>query len=327
MGRKTGEMLMLDRRRFLRFSALGLAAGPGLAGTPSPCRSEDPVRAAPGGRYFDFHTHFGRLTNYYPPLSVEALLRWMDAHDVGRAAVLPLVSPESTTFALTPEMVLAETKPHRDRLVPFCSFDPRTDYGGGERGLLGILSRYVEAGAKGFGEHKCGVAIDDPRNMKLYAACAELKLPVLVHLDNRCNMDRPGLPGLAKALAAFPTVNFIGHAFGWWASIDGGATQEDFGRGPRTTPVAKGGAIDALMDKFPNLYGDLSASSGAAAIRRDMAFGREFLIRRADRLVFGTDFHFPEQKIPQFDLYDELKLPADVEAKIFRDNARRLLSL
>jgi hypothetical protein len=31
--------------------------------------------------------------------------------------------------------------------------------------------------------------------------------------------------------------------------------------------------------------------------------------------------------VPQFELFDRLKLPAEVEAKVFRDNARRMLGL
>jgi len=63
------------------------------------------------------------------------------------------------------------------------------------------------------------------------------------------------------------------------------------------------------------------------AISRDPAFGREFLIRRADRLMFGTDFLAPGQDVPQLTLLRQLDLPQDVQAKIFRDNARRLLRL
>ena len=48
-------------------------------------------------------------------------------------------------------------------------------------------------------------------------------------------------------------------------------------------PVPKR-AVDALMDKHPNLYGDLS-SGGAATILRDREFGGKFLLRRADRLT------------------------------------------
>jgi hypothetical protein len=76
---------------------------------------------------------------------------------------------------------------------------------------------------------------------------------------------------------------------------------------------------------YPNLYGDLSAGSGANAIRRDLEFGREFVIRRADRLLFGTDYLANAQQVPQFDLHDSLDLPAEVQAKVFRENARKLL--
>ena len=62
-------------------------------------------------------------------------------------------------------------------------------------------------------------------------------------------------------------------------------------------------------------------------IARDLDFGREFLIRNADQLLFGTDVLMPEQKIPQFELLDSLKLPEEVQYKIFRGNAIKLLKL
>jgi predicted TIM-barrel fold metal-dependent hydrolase len=189
-----------------------------------------------------------------------------------------------------------------------------------------MLKRWVDQGAKGFGEHKPGVKFDDPRNMALYAACGELQLPVLFHIDDQRNMDAPGLPGLERALKEFPQTTFIGHGPGWWASISGDVKQADLAKYPAGA-VAPGGAIDTLMDKYPNLFGDLSAGSGAGAISRDMKFGRDFLIRRADRLMFGTDFLSPGQEVPQLTLFRQLELPEDVQAKIFRDNARRILRL
>src|SRR5262249_51180675 len=149
-----------------------------------------------------------------------------------------------------------------------------------------------------------------------YAACGELKLPLLFHIDNLRNMDAPGLPGLEKALKEFPNTTFIGHGPGWWASISGDARQEDLGGYP-TGPVAPGGALDTLMGKYPNLFGDLSAGSGAGAIKRDPKFGREFLIRRADRLLFGTDILRPRQQIGQIELYRQIDLPAEVQAKVY----------
>ena len=77
-----------------------------------------------------------------------------------------------------------------------------------------------------------------------------------------------------------------------------------------------------------SIHGDLSAGSGAGAVSRDLDFGREFLIRRQDRIVFGTDFLAPKQDVPQFELFEtKLKLPDEVGTKIFRGNARKLLGL
>jgi hypothetical protein len=139
-------------------------------------------------------------------------------------------------------------------------------------------------------------------------------------------MDEPGLPGLENALRTVPNCNFIGHGPGFWASISGGITAAELGGYPKG-PVASGGALDRLMDAYPNLYGDLSAGSGASAISRDETFGREFLVRRADRLMFGTDFLAPGQNVPQLELYASLELPDEVRRKVFRENARRLLKL
>lgn len=316
------ESALCSRRKFHAGALAGLALASGIR-----TLAADEKKNFPKGTYVDVHTHLGQTWNTTVPLTAEELLRWMDAHSVAQAVVLPLSSPESSSYLLTTDFVLEQTAPFRDRLIPFCSVDPRTSYSGGRKGLVEMLKRYVDAGAKGFGEHKPGLAIDDARNMELYAACSELKLPLLFHIDNLRNLDKPGLPGLAKALAANPGCNFIGHGPGWWASISGDVTEQDLGGYPKGK-VAKGGAMDALMEKFPNLFADLSAGSGAGAISRDLDFGRDFLIRRADRIMFGTDFLAPKQDVPQFDLFEQkLKLPEDVQAKIFRDNARRVLGL
>jgi predicted TIM-barrel fold metal-dependent hydrolase len=284
------------------------------------------AREFPRGRYVDIHTHLGQTWNHTEPLSAAELLSWMDQNDVAQAVVLPLVSPESSAYPLTTDFVLEATRPHRDRLIPFCSVDPRTSYSGGLKGLRDMLRKYVDAGAKGFGEHKPGVHMDDPGNMRIYEACGGLKLPVLFHLDQLRNLDEPGLPRLENALKQHPQTMFIGHGPGWWASIAGEISAADLASYP-DGPVKPGGAIDALMDKYANLFGDLSAGSGAKAISRDPEFGRQFLIRRADRLMFGTDYLAPAQEVPQFDLLRGIDLPAEVQAKIFRDNARKLLGL
>lgn len=302
------------RRELLRG---GAAAAALLAAPP-------PFPRRPAGRYVDVHTHLGQRWGRLGALRAKDLLEWMDAHEVARAVVLPLISPEAWDVPLDTDFVLRETAPHRDRLIPFCSIDPRNVHLAGVKPKRELLERYVEAGARGFGEHKPGVAIDHPGNLDLFRACAELDLPVLLHVDTVRNVDEPGLPGLARVLEAVPEGTFIAHAQGWWASISGDVTAEEMQTYPKG-PVAPGGAIDALMDRFDHLYGDLSAGSGANAISRDPEFGRAFLIRHADRLLFGTDYLRREQRVPQFELLEDLDLPEEVEARIYRGNADRLL--
>lgn len=311
----------LSRRSFLAASAAGLALA-----------ADAPKRKY---KYIDIHTHIG--TFYWgKALTVDGLIRMMDVHGIEKACILPLISPEAGPYPQTSENALAAAKQHPDRLIPFCCVDPRcltepplrTGHVGGYPGLRDILKKYQDAGCRGLGEHKTGLPFDHRLNMTLYRACEELYLPILFHLDDIRNPDTPGLPRVENALKAFPKLPLIGHAAGFWASISGDATLADFGRYPKIpTPVAPGGALDRLMEKYPNLYCDLSEPGGYSAIARDPKFGREFLLRRADKLLFGTDYLMNEQQIPHYELFDSMKLPEDVQYKIYRGNAIKLLKL
>ncbi|HEV3164634.1 MAG TPA: amidohydrolase family protein [Isosphaeraceae bacterium] len=314
----------LTRRRFLgRSAATGIAAWPALGG--SRLLGDDKGREK-GGPYIDIHTHIGRTWTGEPPLTTEGLLAWMDEHNVEKAVLLPLVSPESSSYLNLTEPALAAARAHPDRFIPFCCIDPRTSYNGGRKGLLSMLKEYVDQGAKGFGEHKVGLPIDEKRMMAMYDACGELNLPVLFHCDDLRGTDQPGLPGLDNVLKTFPSVTFIGHGPGFWASISAELDKNGLGGYPKG-PVVPGGALDRLFDTHRNLWGDLSAGSGANAIDRDHEFARAFLIRRADRLLFGTDYLKPGQPVPQFEVLSRIDLPADIRARIERGNASALLGL
>jgi predicted TIM-barrel fold metal-dependent hydrolase len=315
---------MLSRRDFQIRLAAGLGAWCGSSSLGVPRSAA--AAGKPASKYIDVHTHVGTIWNGNKELTASQLVRWMDHHDVVQAVVLPLTSPESSSFLCLTEGALQAHKEFPDRLIPFCSIDPRTSVVGGVRGFESIIRRYVDMGAKGFGEHKVGLDFDDPLMMQIYEVCEKIGIPLLFHMDSVRGKDRPGLPRLAHALATFPQLTFIGHGPGWWASISGEAKSADFNSSP-PRPVTPGGAIDKLMDTYPNLSGDLSAGSGAQAISRDPTFGRQFLIRRQDRLLFGTDYLQPGQPVPQFKLLDSLNLPAEIEHKIFRKNAERLLKL
>ena len=278
----------------------------------------------------DFHVHLtqGWFRDEQVPVTVPHLLHWMDAHEISQAVVLPLVSPEAFWYPISSEFVITETAPHRDRLIPFCAIDPRTleTHLPEKAQVTDMLKRYQDAGARGLGEHKPRLEIDHPASMRLYEACATVGLPVLFHLDNFANMDQPGLPRLARVLEAHPDLVLIGHGKGFWASIAGGLKQEDLQVGYPRGPVAPGGAVGALMERFPNLYGDLS-SSGAHALLRDPDFGRAFLARHADRLLFGTDYYGQQGDLLQFTMFDELDASPEVRRKVGSENARRLLQL
>jgi predicted TIM-barrel fold metal-dependent hydrolase len=108
---------LVSRRTFVS-SALASAAGLALG-------ADRPARKV---RYIDIHTHVG--TFYWGrPLTPDGLVKLMDKHDVEKAVVLPLVSPESSPYPQTSEAALAAARAHPDRLIPFCAIDPRTTTG------------------------------------------------------------------------------------------------------------------------------------------------------------------------------------------------------
>ena len=132
------ELPLFSRRGFVRFCTVGAAVVTGGLASPAAAATSK-AKEFPAGRFVDVHTHLGQTWNTTTELTATNLLKWMDAHDVAEAVVLPLVSPESSSFLLTTEFVLAQTKPHRDRLIPFCCIDPRTSFSGGRNGLASML--------------------------------------------------------------------------------------------------------------------------------------------------------------------------------------------
>jgi predicted TIM-barrel fold metal-dependent hydrolase len=321
------DHLMRDESIITRRRAMGnLAVAAGCCLSPGLSQGAKAAKAAKAGPYIDVHTHLGRTWNGSKTLTVDGLLTWMDEHNVAKSVVLPLVSPESSSYLSLTETALDAARLHPDRFIPFCCIDPRTSYKGGRTGLRGMLQEYVDQGAKGLGEHKVGLPIDHPKMMSLYEVCDDLKLPVLFHMDDIRGTDAVGLPGLERVLKSFPLVNFIGHGPGIWASISGDLAEGQLGSYPEGK-VAPGGALDRLFGAHKNFWCDLSAGSGAGALKRDLGFAREFLIRRADRLLFGTDYLAPGQDVPQFEVLASIDLPAEVRARIERGNAIGLLGL
>ena len=149
---------MLNRREF----QVRLAAGVGAWCASGGILADAAPSGSKASKYIDVHTHVGTIWNGNKELTPSRLVRWMDEHDIAKAVVLPLTSPESSSFLCLTEGALQAAKEFPDRLIPFCSIDPRTSVVGGVRGFESIIRRYVDLGAKGFGEHKVGLEFDDP---------------------------------------------------------------------------------------------------------------------------------------------------------------------
>ena len=188
-------------------------------------------------------------------------------------------------------------------------------------------------GVRVCGEWSYRMLLDDPRALELFHKAGELKCPVVLHLDVPYLPDENGkqvyqtywygggAAPLERTLQACPETVFIGHAPGFWRYISGDA-EADPATYPRG-PIKPGGQVKRLLATYPNLYADLSAGSGLGALQRDVAHAREFLIRYADRLLFGRDQH--GQGLQLF--LKELDLPDEVANKIFHQNALRLVPL
>lgn len=320
------EKHAISRREFNKRVAISAAAA---VCVPGSILDAAPPEAFPLGTYVDFHTQLGQVWGNRPPLSAGALVHWMNENDISQAVVHSVESPEGWDHPLSTGFVLEETETYRHRLIPAAYVDPRViDLWLSTRdNVAPLIRRYVAAGARVFGEHNPGIPIADPLNMELYRSVTEAgALPIFFHMDNLINADEPGLPGLEKVLRAYPDIAFVGHAEGFWASLSGDATQAQFDALPDTR-VTPGGALIRLMETYPNLYGDLGGESGANAIARDLDHGREFVIRFADRLVWSSDYYMPGRQVRQFELFDRLDLPEEVQQKVYRDNARRIIGL
>ena len=275
--------------------------------------------------WIDIHMHIGKIVFGKPRLTARDVLVKMDELGIEKACLLPIENPEETDYYVTTAQVIAAARRHPDRLIPFCNIDPRRREAS-SFDPLPMIKSYVERGCRGFGESLSGLWVDDKRLQKIYAACGELGIPILIHMDRYRNRDYIGLPRLERMLRKFPETVFIGHATHWWSEISADVTREDLQGYPRRK-VVPGGRVDYLLQNYPNVYGDLSAGSGDNAMTRDREFARSFLERNQDKLLFGTDLVYKGQKVPNAEHLQNSGITKEALEKIGFKNAQRLLGL
>lgn len=289
----------------------------------------------------DIHVHAvpermicrGTGDGYPTPEEVRAIY---DAYGIERGVLLPDgCYPEGSSDICSPREAKTLVRDHPDTFgwwfAPLASSagnnSPDTD-------LSAILKQYRAAGAKGVGEISENRPFDDPMMLNLFRHCEACGMPVLFHIGRLGGdygiVDDLGLPRLEKVLGMFPKLRFLGHSQKFWAEI--GETDEESRNGYPKGKVTPG-RIPALMRKYGNLCGDLSAGSGYNAITRDPDFGWAFLEEFADRLYFGTDIcsprnmHSDMMKLAGFldDAVTRGKISWGAYEKICRGNALDLL--
>jgi uncharacterized protein len=244
-----------------------------------------------------------------------------------------------------------------DRIELWCGFDFT---GTVPSSTIAELERCVKLGAKGVGEitdkgeglrgADPPMHLDDRRMDPILEKLADLKLPINVHMGDPQWMYEPMD---AHNDLLFESLYFrldnkkdIKNLAEMLAILEAAVKKH-----PRTTFVACHFAnqtfdlarLGRLLDKYPNLYADVSQrESYVAAIPR---FAKQFMEKYADRLVYGTDqgyslpmyrntFHIWETLDEHFYAWDVANtrfalsgvgLSDATLKKFYRDNALRIL--
>ena len=289
--------------------------------------------------FIDIHGHAYRHPTYpwYGKLWVtpEKLVDFYDRHQIERGVLMPMIGPE---FYLpqSNEDILEAAEKYPGRFIPFCNVHPKALANDPQAPLEDVMLHYKKLGCKGVGEATYNLAFFDPYMQNFFRAVEKTGLPVTFHLAHRIGgsygiYDEPGLPGLAETLMRFPNLRMLGHSQTFWAEISELELVSDRMGYPKGK--VREGAVPKLLRRFKNLYGDLSAGSGANALMRDPDYAVSFLNEFQDRLCFGMDVCLEptdaNAKLAYFliRLRDDGKISETVFRKVARENAIRILGL
>lgn len=305
----------------------------------------------------DMHAHSWYAKNVK---DVEEWLRLMDKFGIDKVVLL--------TEATGPQFdsIYSVFAPYGNRFELWCGFD-YTGYkepGWGERAVK-ELERCVKAGARGVGElgdkglgevfsspvPGYGMHVDDKRLQPLYQKCAELGIPVSIHVAEPMWMYEPmdstndGLMNAYSWKMDASKPGFRGHG----EMVN--ALENVVKANPKTTFVACHLAnceydltiLGSLLSKYDNLYADVGARFGEIApIPR---FAAAFFEKYKDKLVYGTDYHPGEfmyettfrilqtndEHFYATDLFEYhwplqgFNLSDDALKKVYRENALKIL--
>lgn len=199
------------------------------------------------------------------------------------------------------------------------------------------------------------IEIDDPRWDPIWAACGELGLPVIIHTSDPAAFFEPidSANERWEELSRHPDWSFYGDGFPTRNELLQ-ARNRIIARHPKTQFIGAHMAnnsedlatVSQWLDEYPNLW--IEPASRISELGRQPYTSRDFFIRHADRILFGTDGPWPEQRLhyywrfletrDEYFPYSEkspqpqglwriygIDLPDDVLKKIYHENAARLI--
>jgi uncharacterized protein len=303
----------------------------------------------------DMHSH-----NYVAAKDLDDLVRMMDKMNIQKTIIL------STQTGKGFDSVIEKYSHYPGRFEIWCGFDyTGYDTPGWQKHATAELERCYKKGARGVGElgdkgdgdlyskpiPGKGMHIDDPRMKPLLEKCAELHMPISIHVaEDEWMYEKPGSnnDGLMNAATWHVNMNEpgkLGHDE-LIRSLEN-AVREN----PKTTFIAchlmnscsNLQVLGDMLDKYPNLYSDIAARF--AEIAPVPRYSAAFITKYQDRLLYGTD-NYPQEKMYQttfriletadehfyeYELFNYhwplygLDLPKKVLEKIYRKNAEKIL--
>lgn len=317
----------------------------------------------------DVHTHF----RIRAPKELDEYVRLMDDQNI--ALCVSLDGRLGEELAEHKEYLWSK---YPDRFAIFANIDWRGDGQADDpeswdcqrpdfaRRMANDLEQAKAAGAsglkifKGFGlEYRNPdgslIEVDDPRWDPIWEACGRLGLVVLMHTADPSAFFEPidATNERWEELHRHPEWSFYGPE---WPKRDDlhAARNRVIVRHPATTFIAAHMGNDAedlsqlghWLDEYPNLYVDMT--SRIAELGRQPYTAREFFLKYADRILFGTDgprsrerllphwrfletrdeyFPYAENPFPPqgfWNIYG-IDLPDDVLRKVYQENAARII--
>jgi hypothetical protein len=120
--------------------------------------------------------------------------------------------------------------------------------------------------------------------------------------------------GLERRVQQFPGIRFVAHGPDFWNNI---STHRHPKYVHQRGAIGQFGMIDRLLEVYENLYCDISGHSGFNALKRDPEKAREFLLKHASKILYGTD----NTGLPLLELLRSMKLGKEPMDQLLWKNA------